>query len=63
MSDKCKYCGEVNNTLDNTHDNKLDKIIEMLNKLNINKQPVNEPVDLIKLFGLKPVSEYNDDNN
>ena len=66
MSDKCKYCDDMNNTLDNTLDNKLNKIIEMVENLNLNlnlkqkEKPV--VVDLIKLYGLKPVSEYDDYN-
>jgi len=62
MSDKCKSCDKVNETLDN----KLNKIIEMVENLNLNlnlkqkEKPV--VVDLIKLYGLKPVSEYDDYN-
>jgi hypothetical protein len=62
MSDKCKSCDELNNTLDN----KLNKIIEMVENLNLNLnlKPKEKPVvvDLIKLYGLKPVSEYDDYN-
>jgi hypothetical protein len=68
MSDKCKSCDKVNethyNTLDNTLDNKLNKIIEMVENLNLNLKQKEKPVvvDLIKLYGLKPVSEYDDYN-
>lgn len=64
MSDKCKSCDEVNDKLDNTLDNKLNKIIEMVENLNLNLKQKEKPVvvDLIKLYGLKPVSEYDDYN-
>jgi len=61
MSDKCKSCDKVNETLDN----KLNKIIEMVENLNLNLNLKKEKpvvVDLIKLYGLKPVSEYDDYN-
>jgi len=60
MSDKCKSCDKVNETLDN----KLNKIIEMVENLNLNLKQKEKPVvvDLIKLYGLKPVSEYDDYN-
>tara|TARA_R110000868_G_scaffold266533_1_gene525718 strand:+ start:239 stop:421 length:183 start_codon:yes stop_codon:yes gene_type:complete len=56
MSDKCETCDKLLNT-------KLDKIIEMVENLNL-KHSVQKPVvvDLIKLYGLKPVSEYDDYN-